>query len=131
MESMDMVELGVYCSLLHVSVCGMCLCQCVIYRYMVHSGVLLEAIFCQPCAVFLGRSDIPYQESQSKMFSSFLHKAGRYQGIIAGDGRSQGQREIIVVEVRKAEMKKVPCRYCLRSNAGIAHSLKTLHVQHL
>lgn len=44
------------------------------------------------------------------MFSSFLHNAGRYQGIIARDDRSQGQKEIIVVEVRKAAMKKYTMR---------------------
>ena len=49
-----------------------------------------------------GWSDIPHQESQSMMFGNFLRKAGRYRGVIASDGHSQGQKEIILVEVSTA-----------------------------
>ena len=36
------------------------------------------------------------------MFGSFLRKAGRYQGIIASDGHSQGRQQIVLVEVSAA-----------------------------
>ena len=36
------------------------------------------------------------------MFGNFLRKAGRYRGVIASDGHSQGQKEIILVEVSTA-----------------------------
>ena len=36
------------------------------------------------------------------MFGSFLRKAGRYQGIIASDGHSQGKQQIVLVEVSAA-----------------------------
>lgn len=52
-----------------------------------------------PLSLHTGWSDVPHQESQSKMFGSFLRKAGRYHGVIASDGNLKGQKEIILVEV--------------------------------